>query len=504
METCYRFIRTRLFKRVSLAVLSILVVASGLSFAGDRERPLVVNRLSEMAGKPELMAESVVNLDFSRYHRMKTAPGFEKITSTGEVVYLRQVFSDGAWQSDERELMIVDAQGRAIEYIWQYFDDGSWQNRWRGLLEYEGDSMLPSVFTYQEWDEEENEWVNEDRDLLVFDENGNLIELIFEEWINDEWVPEDKILISYTDDGNYLQIIEYKWENDDWVPDYRLTWTYDDAGNEIELLEEFWDDIDWLADFRVYSEYENGNKILEQWQYYDDFDEDWFAIYQILYEYENGNNTVRITQQREDFDEEWENSMRTLRTFDAAGNVILSITQFWDDDEEDWRNSSRTETEYTAQGNESLRIVSVWEGEDWVYNRRRTFEYDNAGVLMVETIEDWTGTDWLYSVRHIYSGDDPTSVTDGSEVPLRFELMQNYPNPFNPTTTIQFFIPEQSRVTLTVYDLLGRKVATLVDEHLQAGEYSHVFDANHLASGVYIYRLQAGEHISMKRLTLVK
>lgn len=91
--------------------------------------------------------------------------------------------------------------------------------------------------------------------------------------------------------------------------------------------------------------------------------------------------------------------------------------------------------------------------------------------------------------------------------PTDYALDQNYPNPFNPTTTINYQLPYASRVTLTVYDILGCQVKTLVDEMREAGYHQAVFDASGLASGVYIYRLQAtgnGTYHQVKRMLLLK
>ncbi|HKJ30830.1 MAG TPA: T9SS type A sorting domain-containing protein, partial [Balneolales bacterium] len=81
---------------------------------------------------------------------------------------------------------------------------------------------------------------------------------------------------------------------------------------------------------------------------------------------------------------------------------------------------------------------------------------------------------------------------------------QNYPNPFNPTTRIAFDVPKKSEVSLKVYDMLGRKVATLVNQDKAAGHYTLNFDAQHLSSGVYIYRLQVGNKVISKKMTLIK
>jgi hypothetical protein len=89
-------------------------------------------------------------------------------------------------------------------------------------------------------------------------------------------------------------------------------------------------------------------------------------------------------------------------------------------------------------------------------------------------------------------------------VPTQFALEQNYPNPFNPTTMIRYELPVASTVSLKVYDVLGREVATLVNERQEAGAYSVAFNANALSSGIYFYRLQAGNFISTKKMMLVK
>jgi hypothetical protein len=87
----------------------------------------------------------------------------------------------------------------------------------------------------------------------------------------------------------------------------------------------------------------------------------------------------------------------------------------------------------------------------------------------------------------------PTGVGDepAQSLPGGYTLQQNYPNPFNPTTVILYDVPERAHVTLTVYDILGREVAMLVDETESAGRHNVVFNAKALATGVYLYRLQA-------------
>ena len=90
------------------------------------------------------------------------------------------------------------------------------------------------------------------------------------------------------------------------------------------------------------------------------------------------------------------------------------------------------------------------------------------------------------------------------ELPQSFTLSQNYPNPFNPTTKIEFAIPKSENVTLKVFNILGQQVATLVNQHMDAGTYKVDFDASKLSSGLYIYRIEAGTFNSSRKMMLVK
>ena len=106
----------------------------------------------------------------------------------------------------------------------------------------------------------------------------------------------------------------------------------------------------------------------------------------------------------------------------------------------------------------------------------------------------------------IFESNSPvTSIEDKQEKSsLSFSLLQNYPNPFNPTTKIQYSISKSSFVTIKVYDILGKVVATLVNEEKRPGNYSVVFHAASLSSGIYFYRLQAGGFTETKKLIFLK
>jgi hypothetical protein len=99
---------------------------------------------------------------------------------------------------------------------------------------------------------------------------------------------------------------------------------------------------------------------------------------------------------------------------------------------------------------------------------------------------------------------DIVSDVEDQYQPLTFKLEQNYPNPFNPSTIISYQLPISGQVTLNVYDLLGKEVATLVNEEKAAGIYEVDFNASQLSSGIYFYKLQAGAFSETKKMTLLR
>ena len=119
------------------------------------------------------------------------------------------------------------------------------------------------------------------------------------------------------------------------------------------------------------------------------------------------------------------------------------------------------------------------------------------------------GTESYYSPVGNFTTNGLTAVGDESELPKEFAISQNYPNPFNPTTMIKFQLPKEQFVTLKVYDLLGKEIRTLVEGNIQAGYHKVVWDAtdnfgNKVTSGIYFYRITAGNNVVTKKMLLLK
>jgi hypothetical protein len=98
-----------------------------------------------------------------------------------------------------------------------------------------------------------------------------------------------------------------------------------------------------------------------------------------------------------------------------------------------------------------------------------------------------------------------TGITSNENgIPRKFDLKQNYPNPFNPVTKINYEVSKNEFVSIKIYDMLGREIATLVNKQIEAGYYTYDFDASSMASGVYVCKMKAGTFEKSLRMTVLK
>jgi len=123
-------------------------------------------------------------------------------------------------------------------------------------------------------------------------------------------------------------------------------------------------------------------------------------------------------------------------------------------------------------------------------------------TLYATAVRGYQGNwNWMPNKRLVIKS---TSGVENNTTPVSYSLNQNFPNPFNPVTKINYQVPALSKVMLTVYDVLGNKIATLVDKKQKAGSYSVDFSGANLASGMYFYKIEAGDFSAIKKMTLVK
>jgi hypothetical protein len=153
----------------------------------------------------------------------------------------------------------------------------------------------------------------------------------------------------------------------------------------------------------------------------------------------------------------------------------------------------------------SLNSGQVVDTFDWNYGDDTVWRIPRAIAFSQDGLTVYVGsfTSGAGNIQK-FTRAEAVSIDRGAEIPEGFALEQNYPNPFNPTTAIRYSIGEAGMTTLRVYDMLGRVVATLVNQDMPAGTHNVTFNADQLGSGVYLYELTSGNVRLTNKMTLVK
>ncbi len=153
-----------------------------------------------------------------------------------------------------------------------------------------------------------------------------------------------------------------------------------------------------------------------------------------------------------------------------------------------------------ASGDFNRVVKTVNSGVNWFYQSVPIF--NTLSIAASDRLRAWAGGS---GIVHTTDGGPVGIYQIENEISKVFELEQNYPNPFNPKTNINFDLPEEGKIKLIIYDILGREIIRLVNNELKtAGKYTVEFNGTNLASGVYFYRLEANKFAQTKRMVLVK
>lgn len=167
-----------------------------------------------------------------------------------------------------------------------------------------------------------------------------------------------------------------------------------------------------------------------------------------------------------------------------------------------WDDHSEVEDGYVIERMQdpdtSFSVLDTLSGSGDTYVDT-TAEADQRYTYRIKAYKD--------TLESLYSNEVSILITDVSEdvrIPAEYSISQNYPNPFNPTTKIKFALPETAWTKITIYDLLGREIRTLINEVVEAGYHAIRFDAHNLPNSVYIYKIQSGDFTQTKKMILMK
>ncbi len=427
-----------------------------------------------------------------------------------EVRFIRNILQDGLSITERANLFMqglnadarqlnkpADNSNVLLEQVQEFFFFGEFKEKTNYSYDEAGNTI---AILGQSW--ENSEYINSMREYYTFDGANNQIQMNSEIWDGTQWILNMKTDWSYDSENLMLNSYSYVWENEDWTPSGAWFFTYDSNGNLVEELSKMWTGLGYANSYKKISTFDDQHRLTsETHQFVNGIGLQNFWRYEYLYD----SNGFQIAELDYTWDaSEWWMDHRSTMVNDSLGNMIEILEEF--SNGADWINSYRADLTYNEYNNQTGATGYSWTGSDWFHMVTIEMQYDEFQNQTLYTMNaDYDGN----GIRLVNRISRTFGVFSGigdlrNRVPAGIELAQNYPNPFNPATTIEFTIPEQELVNLEVFDLQGRKVATVVSENMAAGTYSVPFTAKNMASGIYLYRLRAGGTVLTKKFTLLK
>ncbi len=375
-------------------------------------------------------------------------------------------------QNNYRVFYEYNSYGNIVSELWQFWVNDQWVNDTFITNNYDSTGR-EILYLNQKWSN--SIWVNSSRVKFFYNLAGKLDSNILEDWNGNAWVNSYKSTYTYNENNQLVQRLILNWEENSWVEYYRYTYAYDSIGNLITYITEVFSDNGW-------------NK-LARWR--NVFNEDNYRIIEYYDTYEN---------------DDWKENTKTSFSYNEDWKIIYHLVEIFDSDR--WVNQYQTFRTYNEEGYFSYSRNERWEENNnvWVPGNVGIYIYDNAG----------NRRRYYGAEIKVYYNDETNDVDTDSFSQKDFYLSQNYPNPFNPRTTIAYVIPNVEtqnfaslqNITLKIYDVLGREVATLVNQKQTPGKYSVQFNAisatGGLPSGVYFYTLRAGNFVQTRKMILMK
>lgn len=389
--------------------------------------------------------------------------------------------------------------------------------------------------------EDLDNWIKQDRILYSYNEQVQLvlIDRYFWNTVQDKWDgPALKIKVEWLPDGLFgkLTYSIYIDEQDSWLDTIRYTQEYNNGQIELVTIESL-EIGNWVIGGYVEFYYAE-DSILEAIQFSNrSLENDEFKYSRVMFEYD-GRGRVIETLEQEKNDEDWENYERSELVYHENDNSDYAALQdflnlfalytligyqsvlhpfgmveeevFYRWDSDGWETDFRDKATYDE--NDLIYMIEYdYYAEGQWFPKDRYLVYHDENFYPAEIISQYfrdTEEEWVNKRRYVYLYSDPTGIDEEKLIPS-ITPISNYPNPFNPETTIRFNIEKPSRVELDIYNVQGRLIDSLVNQELNAGKHSVVWNGsdrygNELSGGVYIYRLSTGTKDYTGKMLLLK
>jgi len=320
------------------------------------------------------------------------------------------------------------------------------------------------------------------------------------------WYDVGKTTFEYLPNNQTIQT-EYGWVPPDWMPTNRIITTVDEHDNMTEHIFEMLQDGDWSAVVHwVYVNTYQNDRLIDAKVSYPELIEMGLFVSRKVYAYDADGKIAQITNQLV-LGAAWVDVERTV--YHYRGNNIDYITEeTFVAESSSWSYEEKTVHTFSDGKLFSLEEFE-WDGSSWIPIELHEYYYNGDASINYVLVKDWENGSYEIQRRFVYSYGETSVDEQPLGLPKTFTL-SNYPNPFNPETTIQFSIDTNVQVSLDVFDVMGRKIRSLIDgEFRQPGDHQLKWDGRDDSgriqpSGSYIYRLSTPDHTISKTCLLIR
>jgi hypothetical protein len=379
------------------------------------------------------------------------------------LVLINRTWADGQWQNASEQRNTYTDNGKVLSSVNMFWADDHWENSDSTSFAYNANGNKVASF-HAEWSDTTSAWLSSSFHLYTYDSVGNLTLSLGEVWGDSTWTNTQQIIYTYDSVSNLKEGLVQTWKDTSWVNFYKETYTYDDFKNKLSYTGEIWNDTVWMND-----------------QHYDyTYDAEGRLISGVG---KNWNGTT------------WINFDKGQFTYDTYGGIETYLYQEWENDTA-WQNVSLSQYAYDSAGNAYEGNYYSWDttGNDWSQN--------NDGILQIyynysTSVAYFTG----YHVVVSYNAPLSTGVKNRKkEIVSRYNLS---PNPAINYTAVSVELQSPEEISLDIYNLTGKKVATVFSGRLGEGAHRFTVPVTQFPSGLYFVSLLTATNQQVKTMKLV-
>jgi len=425
------------------------------------------------------------------------------------------VYSNGV--NPQRYVYAYDTTGNKVSSLLERLINEKWEYISKDTAQYDSVGNRLVLLTKVWMD---NAWVNSSESVCNYTINHHMVYKLNKTWADNQWTPVDSVHYSYNENGSMVASYRALWTDSvsTWKNKSFRLYSYDTSGNlKLSLLER-WADSVWLDNQLIQYTYDSASNLISG-LFQNRGDTSWVNFYRENYTYDSVRNRTAYTGQFWK-DTTWKNDQHYSYTYNSIGKVVLAVGENWADTA--WVNFEKGEYTYDIFGGIETYLYRQWKNDSvWENVSLLQYNYDTAGNAYFGNYYTWDTTgNWSqdedgvlqiyynynsatayftgYQVKIKYNSPLTTGVVENREIISQYECI---PNPAESNTSVMLHLKNSGNVSIVLYSLTGKKLATVHQGFLKKGGYRFPLSVSRMPSGFYFVSLVS--HRELKTIKLI-